>query len=162
VGDGATGLGFPSGKNKRWCSILTASFVRRTARLRLKTNMEIYWTPWSGPPVGPTPKSKPFASIPKPPSFAIGASRFSQANPSSPEQPDYDRIATTSQKWRDLIGYYTRFGDIRELLEKVDDRIVIVNAGDEMAFRFPARRRRPPAGARLRSGRGWLDQGRRL
>ena len=34
------------------------------------------------------------------------------------------------------IGFYTRFGDVRELLEKVDDRYVIANAGDELALRF--------------------------
>ena len=40
------------------------------------------------------------------------------------------------QLWRDLTGYYTRFGDVRELLAKVDDRYVIMNAGDEIALRF--------------------------
>ena len=35
----------------------------------------------------------------------------------APEVPDYDQIEATKQHWRDLIGYYTRFGDIRELLD---------------------------------------------
>jgi hypothetical protein len=45
------------------------------------------------------------------------------------------------QHWRDLEGYYTRYGDVRELLAKVDDRYAILNAGDEIALRF----REPPA-----------------
>ena len=52
------------------------------------------------------------------------------------------------QRWRDLVGYYTRFGDVRELLDGVDDRYVIMNAGDELRLSFPA----PPAAAR-RAGR---------
>ena len=51
-------------------------------------------------------------------------------------------------RWRDLVGYYTRFGDVRELLRGVDDRYVIMNAGDELRLAFPA-----PAGAAARAGR---------
>jgi hypothetical protein len=32
-----------------------------------------------------------------------------------PEIPVYDTIANVTQRWRDLVGYYTRFGDVREL-----------------------------------------------
>ena len=35
-----------------------------------------------------------------------------------PEIPVYDRIANTVPRWRDLVGYYTRFGDVRELLAR--------------------------------------------
>ena len=34
----------------------------------------------------------------------------------APEVPDYYQIQGTKQRWRDLIGYYTRYGDVRELL----------------------------------------------
>jgi len=44
--------------------------------------------------------------------------------------------------WRDLEGYYTRYGDVGELLESVDDRYVIMNAGDELRLRFAAPGRR--------------------
>jgi hypothetical protein len=67
-----------------------------------------------------------------------GVLEMTQANRSSPELPHYDRIVTQGQYWRDLIGYHTRYGDIRELLEKVDDRYVIACAGDELVLRFKA------------------------
>ena len=63
-----------------------------------------------------------------------------------PEIPRYDEIANVSARWRDLVGYYTRFGDVGELLDAVDDRYVIMNAGDELRLSFP------PAGA---SATGW-------
>ena len=92
-----------------------------------------------------------------------GFSVIHQANASSPEIPDYNQLAATTQIWRDLEGYYTRYGDVRELLAATDDRYVIMNAGDEMALRFAAPP--PPAaglGARLRDRRRRLGQGRRL
>jgi len=65
-----------------------------------------------------------------------GILEITQANASSPELPHYDRVVSRGQPWRDLIGYYTRFGDVRELLKQVDDRYVIMNAGDELLLRF--------------------------
>jgi hypothetical protein len=70
-------------------------------------------------------------------------------------------MSSSKQVWRDLIGYYTRFGDVRELLEKIDDRYVIMNAGDEMTFRFQAQPA-PPAGwvrDYIIIGDGWIKDG---
>jgi len=79
----------------------------------------------------------------------------------APEVPDYNRLAGTTQRWRDLEGYYTRFGDVRELLKQADDRYVIMNAGDEMSFRFAAQP--PPAPGWVRDfvivGDGWIKDG---
>jgi hypothetical protein len=70
---------------------------------------------------------------------------MTQKDRSSPELPDYDKVQPGRQQWRDLTGWYTRYGDVRELLAKVDDRYVIANAGDEIALLFPAPAE-PPAG----------------
>src|SRR5207247_1488936 len=66
-----------------------------------------------------------------------GILEMTQPDRSSPEVPLYDKVNRVGQTWRDLTGYYTRFGDVRDLVAKVDDRYVIMNAGDEIAFRFP-------------------------
>ena len=79
----------------------------------------------------------------------------------APEVPDYNQIEGTKQHWRDLIGYYTRYGDIRELLTKIDDRYVIVNSGDEMSLRF-SEQPPPPAGwvrDFVIKGDGWIKDG---
>ena len=80
-----------------------------------------------------------------------------------PETPHYDQLANVGQRWRDLTGYYTRYGDVGELLASVDDRYVIMNAGDELrlAFSAPA----PPAPGMARDfvlDRRRLGEGRRL
>ena len=56
---------------------------------------------------------------------------------SSPEIPDYNHLMASTQIWRDLTGYYTRFGDVRPLLSQIDDRYVIMNAGDELVSALP-------------------------
>ncbi len=40
--------------------------------------------------------------------------------------------------WNPTPGHYTRYGDVRELLESVDDRYVIMGSGDEIRLRFNA------------------------
>jgi hypothetical protein len=90
-----------------------------------------------------------------------GYSTIHQANASSPEIPDYNRLMATTQIWRDLTGYYTRFGDVRPLLGKVDDRYIIMNAGDELSLRFPELAP-PPAGwvrDYVLAGDGWVKDG---
>jgi hypothetical protein len=90
-----------------------------------------------------------------------GFSLLSQDGPAAPELAHYETIAGTGQQWRNLEGYYTRYGGVRELLEKLDDRIVIVNSGDEVRMRFPALH--PPAPGWTRDfvfiGDGWMKEG---
>jgi len=50
---------------------------------------------------------------------------------------DYKNFST-APKWRDLEGYYTRYGDVLALLLEADDRYVIINAGDEVTVEFDA------------------------
>jgi hypothetical protein len=157
-------LGFPAGKNKTILVDLKGAFAENAPRLlRLRTNMEIYWDAieWAAGADDAQLKTTRLA-----PSVADlrfrGFSEMTQADPSSPETPRYDRIASTGQRWRDLEGYYTRFGDVRELLAAVDDRIVIANAGDELVLRFRAPTHAPPAGwsrSFVFVGNGWIKDG---
>jgi hypothetical protein len=78
-----------------------------------------------------------------------------------PETPHYDRLASATARWRDLVGYHTRFGDVRALVAGVDDRYVIMNAGDELRLRFPAPAPPPPGWTRdfVLIGDGWEKDG---
>ncbi len=132
-------LGFPAGRNKICLIDLTGVFVPGAPRkVRLRTNLEIYWDQiqWArglpNTPLRVTHIDPSMANL-----HYRGYSTIHQANMSSPEIPDYSHLASTTQIWPDLQGYYTRYGDVRELLNKIDDRYVIMNAGDEMTFRFP-------------------------
>jgi Tfp pilus assembly protein PilF len=156
-------LGFPAGRNKICLIDLTGVFrARMPHKLRLRTNLEIYWDQiqWArglaGSPLKVTRLAATTADL-----HYRGFSAVNQANPSSPEIPDYNQLAGTAQRWRDLSGYYTRYGDVRELLRSIDDRYVIMNAGDELSLRFPEQP--PPPSGWVRdyviAGDGWIKDG---
>jgi hypothetical protein len=142
--------GFPAGKHKTMLIDLSAA-ARGTAttRVRLRTNLEIYWD-W----LAWAPEVNAGASTTRLLPAAVelryrGFSRTSEDRAAhAPEVPDYGRIANVTPRWRDLVGYHTRFGDVSELLAAVDDRYAILNAGDELRMRFPALPPPPPGHAR--------------
>jgi hypothetical protein len=156
------GLGFPSGKDKTVLLDLTGVFpAKGPRRLRLATNLEVFWDRlgWAEgrPDVRVVPRRLELASAEL---DYRGYSAIAPQAPGSPERPRY-LLAGTAPRWLDLEGYHTRFGDVRELLLQVDDRYVIMNAGDEMRLRFA---QAPPAAAGLRRdfvlvGDGWIKDG---
>jgi tetratricopeptide (TPR) repeat protein len=153
-------LGFPAGKNKTM--LVDLSQVPAGAdRLRLRTNLEIYWDM-----LGISERSRSHIQTKRlSPSAADlafrGYSQTTSPRGESPETPIYERLANTTQRWRDLVGYYTRFGNVNALLAGVDDRYVIMNAGDELRLRFEEQ---PPSPAGWRRdfvliGDGWEKDG---
>ena len=156
-------LGFPAGRKKTVLFDLTDVFHPGTPRrLRLRTNLEIYWDAieWARG----LPQSQLQTAL-LPPAMADlhyrGYSSINRAPSGRVEIPDYAHLVGTKQRWRDLIGYYTRYGDVRELLAQVDDRYVIMNSGDEMTLKFPELP--PPPTGWLRDfvivGDGWIKDG---
>jgi hypothetical protein len=118
-------------------------------RLRLRTNMEIYWDSLAVATALPRTPLRTREILPQAADLRYrGFSAVHQAARSSPELPEYQEVAGTAQQWLDLTGFYTRFGDVRELLRQVDDRYVIMNAGDEIRLRFPAPPPPPPGWTR--------------
>lgn len=133
-----TNLGFPAGKDKTILIPLGRDLPRSgPRRLRLTTNLEIFWdrVGWAvgRPDVQVTPTRVALSAA------DLRYRGFSEIVPheaSVPERPRY-RVEGTAPRWLDLEGFHTRFGDVRPLLDAVDDRYVIMNAGDELAVRFP-------------------------
>lgn len=142
-----SGQGFPAGRYKTMLINLDGLFLPGTPRrLRLRTNLEVFWDAIRWARGLPTAQVKTERLSPQTADLHYrGFSTITRADDSSPETPDYNRLEGTTQRWRDLVGYYTRFGDVRELVERADDRYVIMNAGDELSFRF-AVPSAPPAG----------------
>jgi cytochrome c-type biogenesis protein CcmH/NrfG len=156
-------LGFPAGKNKTMVLRLDGVAGRGVPRrMRLRTNMEIYWDALATARGLDPSLAKVHDVLPESADLRYrGIVQMTRANASSPEIPNYDKVIGRRQYWRDLIGYYTRFGDVRELLAKVDDRYAILNAGDELAFRFRAPPA-PPAGWKrdfVWISDGWVKDG---
>jgi Tfp pilus assembly protein PilF len=156
-------LGIPAGRLKTVVFDLTGIFQAGAPRkLRLRTSMEVYWDRLAWAAGLPDEKVKTHrASLSDAELRYRGFSLVTQDGPSSPELAHYDVIAGTGPQWRNLEGYYTRYGGVRDLLEKIDDRIVIVNSGDELRMRFAAPPP-PPAGWTrdfVFIGDGWMKEG---
>lgn len=151
-------LGFPAGKMKT----VLIELPEGHRRFRLRTNMEIYWDRLAWSTGAETNENRTHE-------LALGTAELryrgfsviDKPNASSPEKPIYDQILTTGQRWRDLEGYYTRFGDVKELLSGVEGRMVLMNAGDELVLRFPALPDPPPGFKRdfVIVGNGWIKDG---
>jgi tetratricopeptide (TPR) repeat protein len=156
-------LGFPAGRKKTILFNLSDVFRHDTPRrVRIRTNLEIYWDQieWAeGAPDAPLKMTRL-----NPTSTDLhyrGYSVIHRPDAGAPEIPDYNNLSGSTQVWRDLIGYYTRYGEVGELLKEIDDRYVIVASGDEMSLRFPEQP--PPPAGWLRDfviiGDGWIKDG---
>ena len=131
--------GFPAGKLKTNIFVIPAnSFVNGDHRVRIATNLEIYWDRIA---FAHRNTGAAFVEIPISLQSAdlgyMGFPVMSRDNGDAPNIPDYNDIRH-GKAWRDLEGFYTRYGPVEELVSGVDDRYVIMNAGDAMYLQFDA------------------------
>ena len=133
-------VGLPAGKNKTITVDLTGKFLSDDRRVRIETDMQIYWDTTfftvgtQAVPMEVTTLNPDSADL-----HYRGFSEMYRPNPHAPHLFDYQKV-TKSAQWRDLAGYYTRYGDVAPLLQEVDDLYVILNAGDEITVEFEASR----------------------
>lgn len=128
--------GFPAGKLKTIILDLTGLFPTSDHRIRLRTNLEIYWDRIAFALGDPPYEAKTVTcTMLRADIEYLGFPRISRKDAQSPELPDYGHLSKRP-RWRDLHGYYTRYGDVQELLAETDDRYVIMNAGDQILLSF--------------------------
>jgi hypothetical protein len=130
-------LGFPMGKDKTVVVDLSGLMKTSDHRIRIRTNMEIYWDQiffsdgCSEAPV----VSKVLDPVSADLHYRGFSEGFRKGGRYGPHWFDYSRV-TTDPKWRDLTGDYTRYGDVLPLLTEADSKYVISNAGDETSVAF--------------------------
>ena len=156
-------LGMPAGRLKTVVLDLTRIFQPGGQRkLRLRTNMEIYWDRLAWAEGLPSENvRKQSASLSLAELRYRGYSLITRAGQATPELAHYGDVVRTGEQWRSLEGYYTRYGDVKPLVADADDRIVIANSGDELRLRFSVI---PPPGAGSTRdyvfiSDGWIKEG---
>lgn len=130
-------MGMPSGKTKTIAVDLTGRFLSPARSIRIVTNMCVYWDEIflgedaSAPETRLTPADAAAASL-----RFRGFSRI-HVDPQrrQPESFDYDSVTPVSN-WNPTPGVYTRYGDVRELVRSVDDRLVVMGSGDELQLSY--------------------------
>ena len=138
--------GFPAGMPRMMLLDVTGKVTGHHCRLRLRTNMQIYWDQAFIAPAMNSPRS---VSLPVH-EATLGLGKIvKEFSPDgrAPALYDYDRhedVPLVRQS-----GRMTRFGDVTELLRRRDDRFVIFGPGDDLTVRFDAAAL-PPLPARWR------------
>jgi hypothetical protein len=138
--------GFPAGMPRMMLVDVTGKLTGHHCRLRLRTNMQIYWDQAFIAPAMKSPRSVSLSVQ----EATLGPGKIvKEYSPDgrAPALYDYDRhedVPLVRQS-----GRMTRFGDVTELLRRRDNRFVIFGPGDDLTVRFHAAALPPlPAGGR--------------
>lgn len=131
-------MGFPMGRDKMVVADLSHKFMTKNdRRVRIRTNMQIYWdhiffsTGQSNASVKMNDIPMTAATL----NYRGYSETYRKGGPYGPEWLDYYKV-TTGEKWRDLTGNYTRYGDVLPLLQNGDDQYIICNSGDQISIDF--------------------------
>ncbi len=129
--------GFPAGLERTIVMDLTGKLPPGTRRIRLMTNLQIYWDQvLIDQSAGARTRT---TEIP----LVSATLRFrgypKQIEGASPGDLDYDyNLVSLSGPFQRERGDYTHFGDVTPLLENIDDRFVVFGSGEEIAAEFDA------------------------
>ena len=132
-------LGFPLGKEKTIIADLSGKFTGSSLQVKLITNMELYWDHIFYTQESPSGELRinSLQASEADLHYRGFSKMYRKGGRYGPHWFDYQTV-TTGQKWRDLIGDYTRYGDVRELVLDGDDKYIIANAGDEITINYDA------------------------
>jgi tetratricopeptide (TPR) repeat protein len=132
-------MGIPSGKPKTIVVDLTGKFLSAARKVRIVTNLCVYWDEIfliddaRAPHVRVTPLEADAADL----HFRGFSELKIDPTRQQPEQFNYDRVHFLSN-WNPTPGYYTRYGDVKNLITQTDDTLLIMGSGDEVKIRYPA------------------------
>ena len=131
-------FGLPTGKDKWVMLDLGDALYAPDARVRIRTNYQIYWDQAFLTDAAPEAPHRITRLGPRSADLHYGGfSRMYRPSEDGPHLFDYTQRVSLPL-WPDMEGMATRYGDVTELLTAADDRYVIMTAGDEVTVRFDA------------------------
>jgi tetratricopeptide (TPR) repeat protein len=129
-------MGFPAGLLRTMVADLTGKLPPGTRRIRIKTNLRIYWDRIR---IDNSAPDLPFRTTEVPLADAQlhfrGYPRVIEGHPKNDITYVYEDVSLTGPYMRQ-VGNYTRYGDITGLVSSLDEEYVIFGSGDEVAADF--------------------------
>jgi tetratricopeptide (TPR) repeat protein len=129
-------MGFPGGLERTMTVDLTGKLRPGTRRIRIATNLKIYWDRIR---IDNSPANTPYRISAVPLANAQlefrGYPEYTEGTTPGDLSYDYDEVSATGP-YANQAGYYTRYGDVRSLLARADEKYVIFGSGDEVAVTF--------------------------
>ena len=127
-------IGIPIGRPQTLTIDLTGKFLSDSREVRIVTNFRTYWDKIA---VDTSPAAKNIKTYELEPEIAnLKEHGFSQESKiGGMIVPDYKNVSFDSP-WKNFVGRYTKFGDVKSLLKEIDDIFVIAKAGDEFVLKF--------------------------
>ncbi len=140
-------MGFPAGLPKMITVDLTGKLPVGTTRIRITTNLQIYW---DNILIDRSPQNENFKLREIPLASANlefhGYPRQIEDMPPGNVKYIYEQVSRTGPYARQA-GEYTRYGDVRPLLTSFDDKLAVFGSGEEVALEFdPAKLPELPKG----------------
>jgi tetratricopeptide (TPR) repeat protein len=133
-------MGFPAGGARIMTADLSGKLPLGTRRIRLTTNLQIYWDNILISRTSQDKSDDQSARL-SPVPLARAELNFHGFPLKIEDQPPgnvkyiYEKTSATGPYTRPA-GAYTRYGDVRPLLDSVDDKFVVFGSGDEVALDF--------------------------
>jgi hypothetical protein len=131
--------GFPAGLERTIVVDLTGKLPGGTRRIRLMTNLEIYWdqvlidqSPGQNTDAETRTTEAPLSTATL--RFRGYPKEIDLASPGDLEY-DYNLVSLTGS-YQHERGSYTRMGDVTPLLEGIDNQFVVFGSGEEIAAEF--------------------------
>jgi Flp pilus assembly protein TadD len=136
-------MGFPAGLARTMVTDLTGKLPPGTRRIRIVNNLKIYWDAIRIDQT-PDPKDVRVAEVPLAEAALefLGYPREIRLSPASDTTYSYSQRSMTGPYAR-AAGNYTRYGDVRELLQQSDDRFVVFSSGEGVKLDFDPRELAP-------------------
>jgi tetratricopeptide (TPR) repeat protein len=133
----ADDVGFPAGLERTIVVDLTGKLPAGTRRIRLATNLQIYWDQVLIDQSTDAQARSTEVPLAKATLHFRGYPKQIEGASAGDLDYDYDRVSLTGPFQRQR-GNYTRMGDVTALLTDIDNRFAIFGSGEEIAAEFDA------------------------
>lgn len=131
-------VGYPAGMRHTMTLDVTGKLLPTDRRIRIVTNMELYWDRiFVAPVLGDAAIDVRSIDLDSADLHYFGYPREYSPDGRHPNLYDYSQVDRTLP-WKTMRGAYTRYGDVTTLLNEPDDRYVIMGPGEEITLRFAA------------------------